>query len=227
MIRACDLDKKTLKQLHELEKICNYSLIFEEDASDIYYIIKYIDKTLVSALSFSEYEDCVEIAAITHPDFRNRGFIKKMISSIHFTKPVIYTLAADMDKTKHITYNTEYLLELTKNTHTAYEFPQEEYCMNIDTITGGHRYSLFSDSVFLGELFTYEEPTRINIYDVKIKEEYRGRGLSRILLELAYSYFPKDVPVVLQVSDSNVPAYRVYCKMGFYPISSLTYYTHS
>ena len=55
------------------------------------------------------------------------------------------------------------------------------------------------------------------IYDIFVKEEFRGKGIGEILLDKAESYcrekcYPR---ILLMVSVSNEAAIRLYSKMGF------------
>ena len=55
------------------------------------------------------------------------------------------------------------------------------------------------------------------VYDVFVKEEFRGKGIGRILLDKAESYCREKCysRILLMVSVSNEVAIRLYDKMGF------------
>jgi len=55
------------------------------------------------------------------------------------------------------------------------------------------------------------------IYDIFVKEEFRGRGIGRILLEKAESYCREKgySKILLMVSINNAAAIKLYDKMGF------------
>jgi ribosomal protein S18 acetylase RimI-like enzyme len=55
------------------------------------------------------------------------------------------------------------------------------------------------------------------IYDIFVKEEFRGKGFGRVLLEKAESYCRERgySRILLMVSVSNETAIRLYDKMGF------------
>jgi ribosomal protein S18 acetylase RimI-like enzyme len=76
---------------------------------------------------------------------------------------------------------------------------------------------------FLGYLFVGEGSNMMTglrhgyIYDIFVNEEFRGKGIGRILLEKAESYCREKrySRILLMVSTSNEPAIRLYDKMGF------------
>jgi ribosomal protein S18 acetylase RimI-like enzyme len=55
------------------------------------------------------------------------------------------------------------------------------------------------------------------IYDIFVAEEYRGKGIGKILIEKAETYCrEKGYPrILLMVSAENQPAIRLYTKTGF------------
>ena len=55
------------------------------------------------------------------------------------------------------------------------------------------------------------------IYDIFVKEEFRGKGIGKILLEKAESYCREKgySRILLMVSVNNETATRLYSKMGF------------
>jgi ribosomal protein S18 acetylase RimI-like enzyme len=55
------------------------------------------------------------------------------------------------------------------------------------------------------------------IYDIFVKEEFRGKGIGKILLEKAQSYSREKgySRILLMVSANNETAMKLYSKMGF------------
>ena len=55
------------------------------------------------------------------------------------------------------------------------------------------------------------------VYDIFVKEEFRGKGIGKKLLEEAESYCREKrySRILLMVSVNNVEAIRLYNKMGF------------
>ena len=76
---------------------------------------------------------------------------------------------------------------------------------------------------FLGYLWVGEGSNMMTglkhgyIYDIFVKEEFRGKGIGKILLEKAESYCREKCysRIVLMVSVSNETATRLYDKMAF------------
>jgi ribosomal protein S18 acetylase RimI-like enzyme len=76
---------------------------------------------------------------------------------------------------------------------------------------------------FLGYLWVGEGSNMMTglkhgyIYDIFVKQEFRGRGIGRMILEKAESYCREKrySRILLMVSVSNETAIRLYQKMGF------------
>jgi ribosomal protein S18 acetylase RimI-like enzyme len=76
----------------------------------------------------------------------------------------------------------------------------------------------FLGYLFVGESFdTMTGATHGFIYDIFVAEEYRGKGIGKILIEKAETYCrEKGYPrILLMVSAENQPAIRLYTKTGF------------
>lgn len=55
-----------------------------------------------------------------------------------------------------------------------------------------------------------------DIYSVAVSENYRKKGVGKLLLEEFFSALPDDVQAVnLEVRESNIPAIKLYEKTGF------------
>ena len=55
----------------------------------------------------------------------------------------------------------------------------------------------------------------IEINNIAVLEEYRGKHIADRLLEFAFSLQPKAVKAYLEVRESNLPAQKLYQKHGF------------
>jgi ribosomal protein S18 acetylase RimI-like enzyme len=88
-----------------------------------------------------------------------------------------------------------------------------------------HRIFVAEDEshTFLGYLWIGEGSNMMSglkhgyIYDVLVNEEFRGKGIGRMLVEKAQSYCREKgySRILLMVSVSNETAIRLYDKMGF------------
>lgn len=55
-----------------------------------------------------------------------------------------------------------------------------------------------------------------DIYSVAVSSEYRKKGVGKLLLEKFFSALPDEVKnVCLEVRESNIPAIKLYEKLGF------------
>ncbi|MBD5144361.1 MAG: ribosomal protein S18-alanine N-acetyltransferase [Ruminococcus sp.] len=55
-----------------------------------------------------------------------------------------------------------------------------------------------------------------DIYSVAVSENYRKKGVGKLLLEEFFDQLPEDVKnVCLEVRESNIPAIKLYEKTGF------------
>lgn len=63
------------------------------------------------------------------------------------------------------------------------------------------------------------------LHGLYVLPEFRGRGLGQMLAEYGVSYFLNDdIPVILNVRDTNSPALNLYKKIGFTEADSCKYY---
>ena len=83
-------------------------------------------------------------------------------------------------------------------------------------------YFFYYGDAEIGCICTLEESCTVNIFNVFIEPEYRGKGFSR---EMMYSVLEDLIPlgkkIILQVADNNEPAFSLYAKCGFIIIDSV------
>jgi len=109
---------------------------------------------------------------------------------------------------------------------TLREFIREElekldyFSTNID----GHRFELLKDGEVVGwTMFSnviknnkFNNQPHISLWDLMIKEQYRKKGYSKILMEKVLEYLRYSVDIVdLQVMEHNKPAVNLYKSFGF------------
>lgn len=96
----------------------------------------------------------------------------------------------------------------------------EEFSTNID----GNRFELLKkDKVVGSTMFSrimkndkFNNEPHISLWGLLIKEEYRGKGYSKILMEKVLEYLSEKVGIVdLQVMEKNTPAVNLYKSFGF------------
>ena len=78
-----------------------------------------------------------------------------------------------------------------------------------DRLIGQSKFSNLEKSSYFGK-------NSIEIFDLKIYEEFRGRGYSKILLEKLLNYLSKITKLVeIHVKEDNEIAYNLYKSFGF------------
>lgn len=93
---------------------------------------------------------------------------------------------------------------------------------------GTLRYVLLQEGQEAAEcrILPVAEGTQCYLFGLKTREEFRRRGMAtRLLTEIAKEYAVRDGAVLrLQVSSKNVPAERLYRKLGFVTEEEREYY---
>ncbi|MFI5841456.1 GNAT family N-acetyltransferase [Catenuloplanes sp. NPDC051500] len=69
--------------------------------------------------------------------------------------------------------------------------------------------------------FTYDDGASVGFYWVATHPEHRGRGLGRAVMEAALAAHPER-EATLVATDAGLPLYE---KLGFRPVSTMTWYT--
>ena len=78
-----------------------------------------------------------------------------------------------------------------------------------DRLIGQSKFSNLEKSSYFGK-------NSIEIFDLKIYDEFRGRGYSKILLEKLLNYLSKITELVeIHVKEDNEIAYNLYKSFGF------------
>ncbi len=89
----------------------------------------------------------------------------------------------------------------------------------INTLANEHAayFTLYADGSFVGYIGMYDLVDEISIINVAVSTEFRGQGYGAMLLNEAESFARKRscTSVTLEVRESNIPARRLYEKMGF------------
>ena len=96
----------------------------------------------------------------------------------------------------------------------------EEYSTNIE----GNRFELLKNGKVVGStMFSrimkndkFNNEPHISLWDFLIREEYRGKGYSKILMKKVLEYLSQEVDIIdLQVMKHNIPAVNLYKSFGF------------
>ena len=83
-----------------------------------------------------------------------------------------------------------------------------------------------NDDDAVGSLHLSVNETSVCIYDVSIEKSRQNKGLGTImLLSFIKEYFQtSDLPLILNVRSTNIPATSLYKKCGFTEVSHIDYY---
>lgn len=76
-------------------------------------------------------------------------------------------------------------------------------------------FKLTKNNGILGYIILRKMLDELHILNIAIKPEYRGQGLSKILLEYVIKEFGKNKLILLEVRTSNIVAQELYKKYGF------------
>lgn len=71
-------------------------------------------------------------------------------------------------------------------------------------------------NVEIGCIATYTEAGRVNLFNVFVEPKFRGRHFAIEMLDAVINdVWSEDLDIVLQVSEDNVPALKLYEQCGF------------
>ncbi len=184
------------------------------------------DGEIVSAAAFIQADEtCYECYAFTKPEFRRQGMFSEILdTAIEYfpedTEFLFYTNGTDPDCMAALhsleaeLIMEEHMMEIDLSNLTTpivSSFPLTLTHSNIDGTETRHyenQYGTVNISVFSSYYY---------LYGFEIQEEFRGRGygktfLYQVLTDLAAH---KPLPLRLQVSGDNLPAFSLYKKTGF------------
>lgn len=204
------------------------------------------ERELASVLAFIPFDDTTaECVAFTYPKYRNRGYFSRLLARAldgHEDTDVCFPVSGGCEDT------------LAALEALGAEFESREYQMELRIAAGNgnlneteeqdHFSPPVSSAVFREEaafafyisederhavgslrLFPVAEK-RVCLHHVEIALQLRGRGLGQRMLRRLAADLARcgGSTIVLQVSEDNGAAVRVYEKVGFQVVESLSYY---
>ena len=99
--------------------------------------------------------------------------------------------------------DSEYSFNIIKGEENIFEFYLQ------DELIGQSKFSNPEKSSYFGE-------NSIEIFDLKVYDEFRGKGYSKILLKNLLNYLSKITKLVeIHVKEDNEIAYNLYKSFGF------------
>lgn len=233
------LNKKQKKQLEALLLACKkyepLTLTFPTEDADLYVLYEEQDKILSACALTKEYEETYECLAFTAPECRRQGMFSELFDT------ALELLPEDI----HFLFYTDQKSPDTQKTLAAYEAEPlfHEYMMELSDFSALHSDSAMSvsmkESIEDGtHTLRYQSPYGVvnfsvfssyyYLYGFEILEEFRGKGYGHAMLceVLNILRTRNSMPVRLQVSGENLPAFSLYKKVGFQITETLSCYIY-
>ncbi len=235
-------------QIQHLSDICQgYEPFFDNDNHEAYIYIGAFTSTekLIGFMGGIILENAIEITALTHPDYRQQGIFKHMLSMAH----EFYTDA------KIIGNISDDCLNILSRSSIAPKYMYSDLLMKLEnrpilSISTSHSPdSNKYDCYFTDEydcFLLYEdsddeetEPVAVcnlsftnsytNLWGVFVDVDKRKQGIGTVLLQdMIDIYFDNfEIPLILHVNSSNTAAVKLYEKFNFKTVEKLDYYTLS
>ncbi len=242
IINTTKLDSTQITDIRSLIADCKkyekLTLEYPFDDEECLNLLLYDNLKLISAVAFLQIDGKLfECIAFTNPSDRKKGYTSQLLDAgINILK----------EKSKHITINficddlcpaaKAYL----KNINAKLLDTQLKMSAILDNIAlkpdkdikikkgSDGTYAIYKVNQHIGSfnILSYNKDT-IYFYNYIIEEQYRGHGLGtaafpNVLLELKKQGYRL---ILLQVSQGNIPALKIYKTYGFEITESLYYYT--
>ncbi len=215
-------DIRSITELYEISS-SHDSMIYAPDFTGDGFVIAYYRKRIIGFLEYF-YTGIPEVSVCVHPLFRRKGIGSRLVRKPAFSEFVLtgkddspgfdgFAAAIGLTRRYH-----EYLMKyeggmLPCSTDVTYE---EE---------SGRFFSGPPDAE-TASCRIYEEEYTVNIYDVFVPDEFRRMGYATGLVShVLNAYYDSGKKIILQVSELNTGAYKLYLSLGFRPIDSVLYYT--
>lgn len=249
IIQQNSLTPDNMKQLESLISLCSGYKPFI-DCNTPYYLI-FCPKQpniLVGFLSFISIDSTdgqahcreTEVTALVHPDWRNKGIFTALL-----TKAREDILSLFNQPNSIIAALPEYLT--TSDICRGYAYSElllecgapVSAVISPDNMDDYYDYETFftdDGADFLLYCKDEDEPCAVcsldycgaytNIYGVYVDEERRNKKIGSLLMQsLLEKYFKKyNVPLILNVRNTNTAAVKLYKKFGFTEKSKINYY---
>ena len=216
--------KNLIEQCRNKDNIQYDPYLGEEGCLDDIFILAYHKNILVGYL-YCFANDIPEVSVYIHPEYRRQGIATKLIKKLPHKNFVLtgkdfypggFEFADSIGYTKQ--YH-EFLMEFDATTSIPHTGPC--HVKKDDT------YELIIDGQTIAAISIFEEAHTINIYDIFVIAPERNKGYGRQLLTSVLAELTSaNKRIILQVSEENVPAYKLYTTMGFSVIDSVLFIKH-
>ena len=202
----------------------------EADSESELYVLAYDKLELIGYLNVF-FGVPSELAGLIHPDYRRKGIMMSLYEAVRESLDSRFELSGHDDfpgfkefarKLNCEDSYHEYLMEYDHDFSAEFEpveFETEATEDNAEDFT-------FKDETgrIIGHIGLAHEGSLVNIFNVYVEPEYRNMGNGRRMLLTMLNEVDDGDSIVLQVSEKNQAALRLYLKCGFNIISSVLYY---
>ena len=176
-----------------------------------------------------------DVCGFVLPAYRNNGIFSQLLTAVKeeykninlsFPLPAHCKNAAEVLRKNNFRYSdTECKMSL--NLKNLIIYPSEFDIDITESGKGAQQCAFFKDDFFVGSCsITLINDSYCILSEVEIIKKYRGLGLGAHLINCLLGYLDEINidKIILHVTKSNIPAFRLYQSMGFVVDSSLDYY---
>lgn len=176
--------------------------------------------------------DCVEISIFVHPDWRQKQIGQTLLNNF-LTDYDIENIEISMSPdntpgTQFLTHNHFQLAstELLMSVRLSSFMEKNTYKSNFKTVFSSNTFQYMLGTDYIGSCHISSlSDTHVFISDVEISENYRNKGIGyQFMCKVFHELAPYFSSASLHVSKENVPAYKLYKKLGFKEMDSTLIY---
>ena len=189
----------------------NSSVQFINDANSI--LGRFAAKKINAVKIYTQHLMSLDLTAI--PEYMPDYFFKVLPVSVVQTNKTVKTHKADP-------LNTD-----EKSSHSDLTDTDNSNRYIIKSDKRERKLNLFQGTVVAEfNIINYKSKKDIYFYGFFINKKLRGKGFGYYIFNYILNFLKKSGHrmIYLQVEDSNVPAFRIYRKSGFYVIEAVEYY---
>ena len=198
----------------------------------LYYVT--LENRLLGFLSVYILDDNnVEICTFVHPDDRKKHIGQKLLNLFfddYDTTNIEVSMAPNNNLGIKFLIQNNFQLsstELLMSVQLSSFIKKNTYKPSFKKVFSSHTFKYIMDNKYIGSChISFLSDTHIFISDVEISENYRNKGLGyQFMREVFDNFAPFFTSASLHVSKENIPAYKLYQKLGFKESDSTLIYT--
>ena len=208
---------KLLDACYEKDNIKYTPYLGEEGCNNDIFIMAY-DKSTLTGFLYCFDNDISELSVYVHPEYRRQGIATRLFKKLPENEYILSGKNTDFAKSLGFTdkYH-EFLMEHDPSESTLSDCPCHTKSDNI--------FLYSENNTEIANCSIFEEEHTINIYDIYVEPDYRNRGYGRKLLtSVLKELTATGKRIILQVSELNTPAYRLYVSLGFKVVDSVLFF---